>query len=59
VNIFAVDEDPARAARALVDTHVVKMTLEAAQILSTALRDAGVEADYLYAATHRNHPCVR
>lgn len=61
MNIFAVDEDPDAAARALVDKHVVKMPLETAQILSTALRERG-HADgltFLYGSTHTGHPCVR
>lgn len=38
MNIFYVDEDPATAAKCLVDKHVVKMILESAQLLSTAHR---------------------
>jgi len=38
MNIFYVDEDPVKAAQALVDKHVVKMILESAQLLSTAHR---------------------
>lgn len=38
MNIFYVDEDPTKAAQALVDKHVVKMILESAQMLSTAHR---------------------
>ena len=34
MNIFAVDRDPTRAARALPDRHVTKMILESAQMLS-------------------------
>jgi hypothetical protein len=57
VNVFAVDRDPARAARALCDRHVVKMTLETAQILCSAARvRLGQRAPYR--ATHGNHPCV-
>jgi hypothetical protein len=57
VNVFAVDRDPARAARALCDRHVVKMTLETAQILCTAARTRlGRAAPYR--ATHASHPCV-
>lgn len=36
VNVFMLDHDPALAARAHVDRHVVKMILETAQLLSTA-----------------------
>lgn len=56
MNIFVVDEDPERAARSLCDQHVVKMTLESAQILSTALWTHGFEAPYK--PTHAKHPCV-
>jgi hypothetical protein len=57
VNVFAVDRDPVRAARALCDRHVVKMTLETAQILCTAARTRlGRSAPYR--ATHSKHPCV-
>lgn len=64
MNIFFVDRDPVLAAKALADRHVVKMTLESAQILSTVVRirygrSLSTRADItLYEATHRNHPCV-
>lgn len=38
MNIFAVDDDPARCAEYMVDKHVVKMILETCQLLSTAHR---------------------
>lgn len=38
MNIFYVNEDPVKAAQSLVDSHVVKMVLESAQLLSTAHR---------------------
>ena len=38
MNIFAVDDNPRRAAIALCDRHVVKMILESAQMLSGAHR---------------------
>ena len=38
MNIFAVDEHPIRAAHQMVDKHVVKMILEAGQMLSTSHR---------------------
>lgn len=56
MNVFAVDRDPERAARALCDRHVVKMTLETAQILCTAARALGQRAPYR--PTHARHPCV-
>jgi hypothetical protein len=56
MNIFAVDRDPRRAARCLGDRHVVKMTLETAQILCTVARLHGHRAPYR--STHVHHPCV-
>ena len=38
MNIFVIDEHPVRAARQMVDKHVVKMILEAGQMLSTSHR---------------------
>lgn len=38
MNIFAVESDPIKSAQSLVDSHVVKMILESAQLLSTAHR---------------------
>ena len=38
MNIFHVDSHPVIAAQSLVDRHVVKMSLESAQLLSTAHR---------------------
>jgi hypothetical protein len=51
VNIFALDVVPAQAAEYHCDKHVVKMCLEAAQMLSTV---AGVG----YRPCHVNHPCT-
>ena len=38
MNIFYIDKDPSLAAKTMVDSHVVKMILESAQLLSTAHR---------------------
>lgn len=58
MNIFVLDTEPKMAARALYDSHVVKMPLEYAQILSTAARMRGFEHGG-YRNTHTNHPCVK
>jgi hypothetical protein len=58
VNVFACHSNPATAASWLADQHVVKMTLETAQILSTVLVEEGYPGAGLYKPTHRNHPCV-
>lgn len=62
MNIFALDNDPVKCARAHHDKHVVKMILETAQMMATVLRreiDAK-EADEMgiYKSTHANHPCT-
>lgn len=58
MNIFVLDEDPVKAARMQCDAHVVKMILESAQMLSTAVREVtGYEGDEIYKRTHLNHPC--
>jgi len=57
VNLFILDRDPVIAARWQCDRHVVKMTLEAAQILCSAAHLLGQRAPYR--PTHLQHPCVR
>jgi hypothetical protein len=52
MNIFILDLDPARAATYMFDTHVNKMILETAQLLSTI--NGGP-----YKPTHENHPCTK
>jgi hypothetical protein len=57
MNIFLLDLNFENNARYHVDKHVVKMPLESAQILSTAVRLSGIDAGYK--ATHANHPCTK
>jgi hypothetical protein len=61
LNIFAVSSEPDLCAQALDDRRLVKMTLETAQLLSSAVRHrlelaAAADVDALYKATHLNHP---
>ena len=56
MNIFVLDTDPVLAAQCQVDKHVVKMTLETTQLLSTAHWLNGSVGPYK--ATHRHHPCT-
>jgi hypothetical protein len=56
MNVFRLDEDPQLAAKYHCDKHINKMLVEAAQLLSGALRMNGVEEDYLYKRTHEGHP---
>lgn len=53
MNIFILSENPVEAARMQCDQHVVKMTLETAQMLCTAFPEASAP----YKRTHYNHPC--
>ena len=55
MNIFVLDRSPGIAARMQCDRHVVKMTLESAQMLCTAINELGGQAPYKSA--HGNHPC--
>ena len=52
MNIFLLDYSPILAAQFQCDKHVVKLTLETAQILSTVSGGP-------YKPTHQNHPCVK
>lgn len=59
MNIFVTDKDPLKSAMFLDDKRVVKMVLETAQMLSTAIH---LSTDYeykkeIYKPTHANHPC--
>lgn len=38
MNVFYLDKDPSQAAQWMTDSHVIKMVLESAQLLSTAHR---------------------
>lgn len=58
MNIFVLDEDPFEAARMHCDKHVVKMPLEAAQMLCTVHRHYGSDDHRLYKSTHKHHPCT-
>ena len=69
MNIFVTSPDPAECAAVLADAHIVKMAVETAHILSSALHRMGLtsrsgvgekEATGLvfYKPTHTGHPCV-
>ena len=61
MNLFASSENPIESARALADRHVVKMAVETAQVLWTALHLSapGRVPEGGYRPTHRGHPCVQ
>lgn len=56
MNIFVLDKDITRCAQYHCDQHVIKMILESAQILCTALSKKGFVTPYK--PTHTKHPCV-
>lgn len=58
MNIFFLDKDPATAAKWHCDEHIVKMAIEYAQLLSTAIHETGSTVnEWVYKPTHKNHPC--
>ena len=57
MNLFASSPSPERSARALDDRRLLKMTVESAQLLSTAMRERGLPAPYR--PTHAHHPVTR
>lgn len=56
MNIFVTDLDPEVCAQNLDDKRVIKMVLESAQMLSTAMNICGGKGPYK--TTHVNHPCT-
>lgn len=58
MNIFAVDLDPAEAAKMLCDQHVSKMILESAQMLSAVAVRYNHPFIYETSKSQRNHPCT-
>lgn len=58
MNIFAIDQDPVKAACHLHDRHVVKMILECAQLLSTTRYILGERNPNLFKPAFVNHPCT-
>lgn len=56
MNIFFLDRDVVTCAKYHCDKHVVKMIVETAQLLSTAVRLNGFDNDDVYKITHKNHP---
>lgn len=57
MNIFILDRGPINAAKQQIDKHIVKMPLETAQILCSALVRHG-KRETPYRQTHKNHPCT-
>lgn len=59
MNIFILNQNPNIAVQMLCDCHVVKMTLETAQLFCTYFRRSGNNNIDLYKSTHINHPCQK
>ena len=57
MNIFVLDPNPVTAAVQQLDKHVVKMPLESAQMLCSALIAHGAE-NTPYKLAHPKHPCT-
>ena len=58
MNVFYLSRCPVTAAQFMCDSHVVKMILEVAQLLSTAhhILDGDNAIGGIYKKTHQNHP---
>jgi hypothetical protein len=59
MNIFILDNTPQLAAQYHCDKHVVKMVLESAQMLCTAINEEIGTPITPYKSTHKNHPCTK
>lgn len=57
MNIFVLSQDTVESAKFHVNSHVVKMPLETAQMLCTNLSKVGIETPYL--PVHQKHPCTK
>lgn len=58
LNIFALDTNPSLAAQYHCNSHVVKMVVESAQLLSTVHHLHGTWLPSMYKPTHQKHPCT-
>ena len=59
MNIFFLDKTPYKSAQYLCDKHVVKMILESAQMLSTAVQRYTGRMEELYKPAYQNHPMTK
>jgi len=64
MNIFFTDRDPVVAARSLPDKHIVKMPVEAVQMLVSAVLRHGTDPEVItqkgthHKGGYHNHPCT-
>ena len=62
MNRFIIDREPEAIAQQLCDQHIIKMVLEEAQMLNTAVRIHApefAEEAGLYKIAYLNHPCTQ
>lgn len=67
MNIFAIDHDPAIAAKHLVDSHCIKMVLESSQMLANCFSPENLASENcpktqkgtVRSHTHLHHPCSK
>lgn len=57
MNIFILDSDIEKSVIYHPDKHIVKMPIEATQLLCNTLYFTGQWEDWMYKPTHLNHPC--
>ena len=57
MNIFLLDANFEKNAEYYFDKHVIKLPTEHVQMMSTVLRNTGVNVGFK--STHLNHPCTR
>lgn len=58
MNIFFLDQEPAKAAEYHCDKHVVKMILETAQIISSVHSRYDKHEEWMLKPCFQNHPCT-
>lgn len=61
MNIFVLDRSIKKCAEYHADKHVIKMTLEYAQLLCSVHYFTGIDTNTIpniYKLTHKNHPCA-
>jgi len=59
MNVFRLHENPETSAKHHCDEHVVKLILEAGQLLCTALRLNGRDDDFLYGKGWQHHKLTK
>ncbi len=58
MNVFILDEDAQQSVIYHPDKHIVKMPLEATQLLCSVLHYTNEAPSWIYKPTHTKHPCA-